>query len=133
MAPDATQVVTAVVNDGSSGVAGSAAWHWGIQDCCNNLNSGSTLTDPYGQMVALYINTSVIPCTAAEATANANNEITSVTAQVAAEPQTPATTPATSQAATPSAATSAAPSDAAAAAASIAQANAIISGIPAPN
>jgi hypothetical protein len=99
MDPNSTQVVQAVVNDGGSGTVGSGAWHWGMQDCCNNLNSGSTLTNPYGQTVALYINTSVMPCTTAEATANANATLASVTTQVAAAAQTPApaTTPTAAQ------------------------------------
>jgi hypothetical protein len=101
-----------------------------MQDCCNNLNSGSTLTNPYGQMVALYINTSVMPCTTAEATTNANNEIAAVTAAVAATPAT--ATPATQPAAAAPALAPAAedPTTAAldqAANASIAQANAIVS------
>jgi type 1 glutamine amidotransferase len=45
------QAVTAVIDSG----LGSAAWHWGSIDCCNNLNNGSTLTSPYGQAVAQFI------------------------------------------------------------------------------
>jgi hypothetical protein len=41
------QNVKAVLKAG----VGSAAWHWGQQDCCNNLNTGTTLTQPYGQEV----------------------------------------------------------------------------------
>lgn len=129
MDANGNQAVTSVINDGGSGTAGSAAWHWGMQDCCNNLNNGTNLTSPYGQEVLLYINTSVVPCTATEATANAMAQIAADTAQVSADAQTPAASPATTQpAATPSSATEDPATTALSqqAAASIAQANAIV-------
>jgi hypothetical protein len=60
--PNGIQSVTAVINAGANGKYGSAAWHWGQQDCCNNLSdgSGTNATSPYGQMLQLYINTSVV-------------------------------------------------------------------------
>lgn len=97
------QLVTAVINAGGSGKAGSGAWVWdqdGVVggptndpgDAQDGLLAGGQMTT-YGQMVALYINTSVQPCTTAEATANANTTLASVTAQLAETPAT-ATTPA---------------------------------------
>jgi hypothetical protein len=126
--PNGAQVVTSVANAGGSGKAGSAAWAWLPGGDGDHLQNGGTLTSPYGQQVALYIGITTQSCTAAEATANANNEIAAVTAAVAA----PALTNAAPASAQPVASPSPAPDPATdalnqAADASIAQANAIIS------
>jgi hypothetical protein len=89
---NATQTVQAVVNDGGSGTVGSAAWHWGMQDCCNNLNNGSVLTNPYGQTVALYINTDVVTPTACQTTARAEQQTAAIQQAMAQDPTTPAIT-----------------------------------------
>ena len=134
-----TQLVTAVINAGASGTTGSGAWVWdqdgvvggpsgdptGLVDF--GLLSGGQLTT-YGQMVALYINTNVVPLTNCQLTAQAQQQINTITAQVTApttgtpDASTPATTaPDTSAAATdPSTATLIQQGDAA-----VAQGNAI--------
>ena len=99
--PNGAQVVTSVANAGGSGKAGSAAWAWLPGGNADHLQNGGTLTSPYGQQVALYIGITTQSCTAAEATANANNEIAAVTAAVAATPPANAA-PASTQPATSS-------------------------------
>lgn len=78
--------VTSVVNLGSSGKTGSAAWAYNPGGNADRLQNGGQLTSPYGEMVALYINTSVRPCSAAEAAANANATLAAITAQVTGTP-----------------------------------------------
>ena len=134
-----TQLVTAVINAGASGTTGSGAWVWdqdgvvggpsgdptGLVDF--GLLSGGQLTT-YGQMVALHINTNVVPLTNCQLTPQAQQQINTITAQVTApttgtpDASTPATTaPDTSAAATdPSTATLIQQGDAA-----VAQGNAI--------
>lgn len=90
--PNGVQNVTAVVSAGGSGKAGSAAWAWLPGGNSDHLQDGGQLTSPYGQQVALYINTSVISCSAIEATANATAAITAATAQATAAPPDSATT-----------------------------------------
>jgi hypothetical protein len=79
------QSVSAVINAGGSGKVGSAAWAWLPGGNADHLQNGGTLTSSYGQQVALYINTDVIPCTAAQSAANAESTLTQLTAQAAAE------------------------------------------------
>jgi hypothetical protein len=116
------QAVTSVINLGSSGKTGSAAWAFDPGGNGDRVQNGGLTT--YGQMVALYINTSVQPCSVAEATANANTTLAAVTAQITGVPQA-ATTPATSAATAPVADTTVDAMNQSADA-SIAQANAII-------
>jgi Cellulase (glycosyl hydrolase family 5) len=126
--PNGVQVVTSVVNAGGSGKAGSAAWAWLPGGNADHLQDGGTLTSPYGQQVALYIGLTTQTCTAAEATANANNEIAAVTAAIDAPPPASAA-PASAQPAASSSPAAADPTTDTlnqAADASIAQANAII-------
>lgn len=54
---NATQTVTGVLASGF----GSAVWHWRLQDCCNNLNSGDTVASltPLGVQVAAAIKANV--------------------------------------------------------------------------
>jgi hypothetical protein len=128
--PNGTQVVTSVANAGGSGKAGSAAWAWLPGGNADHLQDAGTLTSPYGEQVALYIGITTQSCTAAEATANANNEIAAVTAAVAAPPPATAAPASTQPAAASSPAAEDPTTDALnqAADASIAQANAIIAG-----
>lgn len=117
------QAVASVINRGSSGQNGSAAWAFNPGGNADRLQSGGALT-AYGQMVALYINTDVIPCTPAQTAANAKSTLVAVTAQATPDTQPPAN-PETPAATLPSPDTSAqAQIDAADAA--IAQANAIL-------
>jgi hypothetical protein len=92
-----SQTVDAVLNSSAASQPinnGNAAWHWGMQDCCNNLNSGSSLTE-MGQKVAMYIGSSVQPCTAQQTAANAALNLTEITQQVtAADPTQTAPPPA---------------------------------------
>lgn len=122
--PNGVQSVTAVITAGANGQAGSAAWAWLPGGSSDHLQDGGTLTSPYGQQVALYINTSVVPCSTAESAANANATLASVTAQVTGTPQADTATP-TDPAAT-SAIDQSTDAMSQAADASIAQANAII-------
>jgi hypothetical protein len=129
--PNGIQAVTSVINRGAAGKNGSAAWNWNPGGAADHLLNGdlTATTDPYGQMVQLYIDTDVVPLTTCQATANAQAQLTAMTAQVAAGGQTPQTAaPATTQPATASSAASDPTTDALsqAAGASIAQANAII-------
>jgi hypothetical protein len=90
------QLVAAVINAGANGKAGSGAWVWdqdGVvggptndpADAQFGLLVGGQMTT-YGQMVQLYINTSVQPCSTAEANTNANATLTAITAQVTGTP-----------------------------------------------
>jgi hypothetical protein len=90
---NSTQNVEAVIDDGVAGTAGSAAWHWGQQDCCNNLNNGGSMTSPYGQTVALYINTNVVPLTQCQENQQAAQAINAAQATASAAPSTSTTTP----------------------------------------
>lgn len=76
-----TQVVQAVINGGSSGKFGSAAWQWTeFGNAGDALRQGGALTT-YGQMVALYINTDVVPpsaCVVAQRAGAAIQEATAV-------------------------------------------------------
>jgi hypothetical protein len=125
--PNGAQVVTSVANAGGSGKAGSAAWAWLPGGDADHLQNGGAPTSPYGQQVALYIGITTQSCTAAEATANANKEIATITAAIAA------TSPANAAPASTQPAASLPASDPTtdalnqSAEASIAQANAIIS------
>jgi hypothetical protein len=121
------QNVTAVVNAGGSGKAGSAAWAWLPGGNADHLQNSGVLTSPYGQIVALYINTDVVPCSAAEATANAQNQLATITAQLAATPAPGQSAPATPDSVSPTATDPAIATLNQQADASIAQANAIIS------
>lgn len=118
--PDPIDMVQTVINMAVGGVSsGLAAWAWDTSPPNVLSDSGSQ----YSQMVALYINTSVQACSTAEATANANATLASVTAQLA---ETPA---AVAPAANPQAAATPATTDTAAdpaADAAITQANAIV-------
>jgi hypothetical protein len=131
-----TQLVTAVIDAGANGQTGSAAWVWdqdGVVGGPTNdptnapygLLAGGQMTT-YGQMVQLYINTSVQPCSTAEANTNANATLTAISAQVTG---TPTGTDAAPTAAPVSPITATLPDTSTATdpdAAAIAQANAII-------
>jgi hypothetical protein len=99
-----SQTVDAVINSSAANQPinnGNAAWHWGMQDCCNNLNSGSSLTE-MGQKVAMYIGTSVQPCTAQQIADNAALNLAEITQQAtAADPTQPVSPPDTPASATP--------------------------------
>jgi hypothetical protein len=84
--PDAAD--TATITD-----AGSAAWAWDTGAANLNLQQDQT----WGQMVALYVNTNVVPLTNCQQTAAAQTAINAATAQVNADPTatTDASTPAT--------------------------------------
>lgn len=129
---NAVAAVTSVINLGSSGLGssgrriGSAAWAYNPGGNADRLQNGGALTSPYGQMVALYINETVQPCSAAQTTANANTNLATITAAANGTPATTTTPGATQPAATPAAAVTDPNTDAANA--SIAQANAIIAG-----
>lgn len=86
--PNGVQNVTSVINLGASGKAGSAAWAWNPGGGADHLMNGSQPTSPYGQQVQLYINTSVQPCTTAQATANAQAQLSAVSAALSATPAT---------------------------------------------
>ncbi len=86
--PNGVQNVTSVVNAGASGKVGSAAWAWISGGNADHLQDGGVLTSPYGQQVALYINTTVATCSAEETAANANSQLTAITAQVTGTPET---------------------------------------------
>lgn len=89
---NSVQVVSAVVNAGSTGKFGSAAWAWNPGGNADHLLAGGMApSDPYGQIVQLYINTDVTPLSACQiqaASATAINAATVAVAQVG-----PATTP----------------------------------------
>jgi Cellulase (glycosyl hydrolase family 5)/Glycosyl hydrolases family 16 len=90
--------VMAVINAGASGTTGSAAWVWdqdGVvggptndpADAQDGLVSGGQMTT-YGQMVALYVNTNVVPLTNCQQTAAAQQAVNAASASL----QPPATT-----------------------------------------
>lgn len=125
------QTVDSVINRGGNGETGSAVWHWGEQDCCNNLNNGSSLTD-LGQKVQLFINTDVVPPTPCQQAATAQSTVTQITAQVAAEtPAMPSSEPTQTAVATTAATDPSIQGQIDAADAAIAQANAILAKIKA--
>lgn len=119
--PNGNQNVEAVINVGAAGTAGSAAWAWDPGGDGDHLMNGSDPTNPYGQMVQLYVNKTVATCSTAQATTNANNQLAAVNAAVSGTAPTTAT-PAGTQ---PAAATPAAATDPTTDA-TIAQANAIV-------
>lgn len=125
------QTVDSVINRGGAGETGSAVWHWGEQDCCNNLNNGSSLTD-LGQRVQLFIGTDVMPPTPCQQAATAQSTVTQITAQVTAEtPAAPAAEPAQTEAPPTPTADPSVQAQIDAADAAIAQANAILAGMKA--
>jgi Glycosyl hydrolases family 16/Cellulase (glycosyl hydrolase family 5) len=97
------QTVTGVINAGASGTTGSAAWVWDTQGTVGGpsgdptgttyggLLSGGQITT-YGQMVQLFVNTNVVPLSNCQLTAQAQQNINTDTAQLAANPPT-STTP----------------------------------------
>lgn len=90
--PGGAETVAAVISAGNQGKHGSAAWTWGGSGGADQLTQGLAPTEPYGQMVQLFINTDVTPCTATQTAANAQRSLTQITAQATAEPLPAATT-----------------------------------------
>lgn len=76
--PSGMAVVDAVVNSGGTGKYGSAAWAWNPGGSQDRLQNNGTMTSPYGQAVALYINTSVMACSASETASNAQAAIVAI-------------------------------------------------------
>ena len=101
--PGGYALVASVINAGSSGKSsGSAAWVWDDQGQVGgpsgdplSLVSGGQITQ-FGQMIQLYANTDVVPLSNCQQTAQAQQQINTLTAQVAASstatPATPAAT-----------------------------------------
>lgn len=59
--PGADQIVAAVIDGGSKGKFGSAAWAWGSGNPGDGLTDGNgAASAPYGQQVQLYANTSIV-------------------------------------------------------------------------
>jgi hypothetical protein len=80
-----TATITAVINSGTNAIsAGSAAWAWDTGAPNLNLQSAQV----WGQMVALYVNTNVVPMTNCQQTAAAEQTINTDTAQLTATPPT---------------------------------------------
>lgn len=77
--PNGDGTVDAVITRGANDQTGSAIWHWGQQDCCNNLGDASGLTT-LGQKVQLFIGTDVQQPTQCQLTAAAQQGIANVTA-----------------------------------------------------
>lgn len=131
--PNGYATVQGLINVAQTGKMGGLAqftWYPGFQSPNNMTDSAGNPTTPYGQMAQLYIGTDVVPPSACQATATAQNSLNDLTAQVTGQPEeAPPTEPAATPPATP---TSGPASDPAvqtqidAADAAIAQANAII-------
>jgi hypothetical protein len=49
--PDGNGMAVVQAVNASGVIAGRAAWNWNSQDCCNNLTSGGSVTNPYGAFV----------------------------------------------------------------------------------
>lgn len=80
-------LVQAVISAGPQNGIGSAAWIWEnpyVSDGSDSLTHGGQLTEPYGQAVALFVNTDVKPLTACELTAAAQQGIADATTALTA-------------------------------------------------
>lgn len=119
--------VESVINRGGSRKNGSGAWAWKPGGNADHLQDGGALTSPYGEQVALYIGTDVVPPTPCQQAATAQNTLTQITAQVTAE--SPAVEPTQAEATPTQAADPSVQAQIDAADAAIAQANAILARI----
>jgi hypothetical protein len=89
--PNGVQNVTAVVNAGGTGKYGSAAWAWNPGGSADHLLDGSGQpSSPYGQMVRIYINTTVVPLTPCQAAQSAQAATAAIQQQMTQDPSTPA-------------------------------------------
>lgn len=81
--PNGEQTVAAVITAGANEKFGSAAWAWLPGGSSDHLQDGGNLTSPYGQQVALYINTDVVSPSQCQLNVGAQQSITDATAALA--------------------------------------------------
>jgi hypothetical protein len=127
--PNGYATVEGLINVAQSGKMSGLAhftWYPGFQSPNNMTDSAGNPTQPYGQMAQLNINTDVVPPTACQATATAQNTLNVITAQVTAQAQTTDPTESVTQPSVTPTADPAVQTQIDAAEAAISQANAIL-------